>query len=149
MRAKSRKGASTVVTAVVANRPEPLSAARVAAPSREEIAQKTRFRIAKVSINRYWVNGHQSRFRQVSSKIPFKLRVVLKATQSLCGGACDGFRHEKRDDQTEQKQNKFESRSRFSPSQSKRQNSARRRKPTRRWPKRPRAKLAGCRILSR
>jgi hypothetical protein len=52
MRAKPRKGASTTVTAVVGNLPQSLSAARVAAPSREETARKMRFRIAKHSINR-------------------------------------------------------------------------------------------------
>jgi len=62
MRAKSRKGASITVTAVADNTRQPLSAARVAAPSREETARKMRFRIAKLSINRYWVICDQSRF---------------------------------------------------------------------------------------
>jgi len=46
-RAKPREGASTIVTAVVDSLRQPLSAARVAAPSREETARKTRFRIAR------------------------------------------------------------------------------------------------------
>jgi hypothetical protein len=61
MRAKARKGASTTMTAIVDNPRQPLSAARVAAPSREETARKMRFCIAKPSINRYWVSCDQSR----------------------------------------------------------------------------------------
>jgi hypothetical protein len=44
------------VTTVVDNPPLPLSAARIAAPSSEKHARKMRFRIPKLSINRYWVN---------------------------------------------------------------------------------------------
>ena len=74
MRAQSRKGASTTVTAVVDNPRQPLSAARVAGPSREETAQKMRFRIAKLSINRYWVNCDQSRiWFQIPRKTTFKM----------------------------------------------------------------------------
>jgi hypothetical protein len=58
MRAKSRKGASTTVTAVVDNPRQPLF--RVAAPSREGTARKMRFRVAKLSINRSLVRCDQS-----------------------------------------------------------------------------------------
>jgi hypothetical protein len=74
MRAKSRKGASTTVTAVADNPRQPLSAARVAAPLREETARSMRFRIAKLSINRFWVNCDQSGFWfQNPRKTPFTL----------------------------------------------------------------------------
>jgi len=62
MRAKSRHGVLFTVTTVVDNPPSPLSAARVAALSSDTHARKMRFRIAKLSINRYWVNCDQSRF---------------------------------------------------------------------------------------
>jgi len=41
MHAKSRKGASTTVTAVIDNPRQPLSAARVLAPSRMETARNS------------------------------------------------------------------------------------------------------------
>jgi hypothetical protein len=56
MRAKSRDKVSFTVTTVVDNPFSPLSAARVAAPSSEKHARKGRFHIAKLSINRSWIN---------------------------------------------------------------------------------------------
>jgi hypothetical protein len=59
MHAKSRDGVSFTVTTLVDNPPSPLSAARDAAPSSEKHARKMRCRIAKLSINRSWVNCDQ------------------------------------------------------------------------------------------
>ena len=66
------------MTAVVDKPPLPLSAARVAAPSSEEIGAKMRIlieRFTKLSINRSWVNIDQVSFWRIlvsnSNKSPF------------------------------------------------------------------------------
>ena len=89
MHAKSRDGVPLTVTTVVDNPPSPLSAARVAAPSSEKHARKMRFRIAKLSINRSWVNCDQSRFWfHIPRKTPFKISYPREAPMVELGCPC-------------------------------------------------------------
>jgi hypothetical protein len=80
MRAKSRDEVSFTVTTVVDNPASPLSVARVAAPSSAKHARKMRFRIAKLSINRSWVNCDQSKFWfQIPRNTPLKVSFPREA----------------------------------------------------------------------
>jgi len=85
IRAKSRKGASTTGTAVADNPRQPLSAARVAARSREEDALSRR----EALINRSWISCDQSRFWfRVPSNSPFKIGFPHEAPMVVLGCPC-------------------------------------------------------------
>jgi hypothetical protein len=87
MCAKPWDGVSFTVTTVVDNPPLPLSAALFAAPSSEQHAWKMRFRIAKLYINRYWVNcDHFRSWLQVQRKMP--LRISFQREAPMVGFGC-------------------------------------------------------------
>jgi hypothetical protein len=86
---KSRDRESFTVTTVVNDPPSPLSAARVAAASSEKHARKMRFRIAKLSINRSWVNCDQPRFWfHIPTKTRFEIGFPREAPMVDLGCPC-------------------------------------------------------------